>query len=452
MAARGKDNQAKDTQASLAAWQPIAIVVLLGILIVLMLMLTLCSGGRDTQDHVALGDYIHATEAEESVLESREVAGGPGEPVHDVDGTATRASMRILDEGRTTTGELGSMSFAALGDVVVGNTLMGMAETWDGTTGDGVYSFSPIFSNVNQLVSSYDVASVGEIGVLGGFEGKGYAGWPQYNTPDELATSMASAGFRVVNTNTGHLLDWGLDGATHAQGIWKQQTSLLAVGSYENDIDEERVRVVECNGVRVALLSYSTQQAVVSVGADVPTYVAPLASEESIREGVERARTVADAVIVFMHWGDEATHVVNDEQRSLASICANAGATAVIGTGSRELQAVEWVLGEDGARCLVAYGLGALASCYSTADEILSAALTFDLKLTDSGIAEISNVVIHPLVEHKTDDTNDTVYLLRNYSAEMASSNQLLVNEVNPYGRLTEIVTSVIGDTVTIDM
>ena len=451
MAPRAKDIQTKDTQTLPPAWQPIAIVVLVAVLVVLIFMLTLCSGGHDTQDHVALGDYIHATEPEESLLESREITGGPGEPAHNVDGTATRAAMRILDEGRTTSGELGSMSFAAFGDIVVGNTLLGMAEAWDGTAGDGVYSFSPIFSNMSQLVSAYDVASLGEIGVLGGFEGKGYAGWPQYNTPDELATSLADAGFRAVNTNTGHLLDWGLDGAAHAQGIWNQQTSLLALGSYESDIDKDRIRVVECNGVRVALLSYTTQQAAVAVSADVADYVAPLASEESIREGVERARTVADAVIIFMHWGDEATHTVNDEQRSLAAVCANAGATAVIGTGSRELQAVEWVAADNGTRCLVAYGLGALASCYSSADEILSAALTFDLKLTDSGLAEISNVVLHPLVEHRSDETSDTVYLMRNYSNEMASANQLLINEIDPYVRLTDIVNSVIGDTVTVD-
>ena len=448
MAALTKDKQERQAHA----WQPIAIVVLTAVLVVLLLMLALCSNTHDDVDHVALGDYIHAVEPEGAILESREVTGGPGAPVHDVDGTATRATMRILDEGRTTEGELGKTSVAAFGDVVIGNTLLGLAEGWDGMSGDGGYSFSPLFSNITNVISSYDMAAVGEVGCLGGFEGKGYAGWPQYNTPDELAESMASAGFRVVNTNTGHLLDWGLESVTHAQGVWQEQASLLAVGSYEDAVDESIVRVVECNGVRVAYLSYSTQQSVVAVDAGVPVSAAPLATEEAINKGIANAKTVADAVIVFMHWGDEATHVVNDQQRSLAQIAADAGATAVIGCGSRELQAIEWVAAADGGRCLVAYGLGALASCYSTADEIISGALTFDVALLPSGGAEISNVVLHPLIEHRADDTNDTVYLLRNYSDDLAGTNRLLEGQFSSMEQLKAIVRDVLADSVTIDM
>ena len=443
----------KDKQMPPVAWQPIAIVVLLALLVALLLALTLCSGPRDDADHVLLGDYIHAVEPGGAVIESREVTGGPGEPVHDVNGTATRATMRILDEGRTTEGELGAMSIAAFGDVVVGNTMISLADGWEGDPSDGTYGFSPLFSNVGGLISDYDVSVIGEVGVLGGFEGKGFAGWPLYNTPDELASSLADAGFRVVNTNTGHLLDWGLESATHAQGLWQEQTSLLAVGSYESEVDENIVRVVECNGVRVAFLSYSTQQAAIAVDTSDPTsaFAAPLATEEAIRAGVANAYTVADAVVVFMHWGDEATHTVNEQQRSLAQACADAGASAVIGCGSRELQSVEWIAGANGKNCLVAFGLGAFASCYSTADEILSAALTFDVKLLDSGGSEISNVVVHPLVEHRV-ESNDTVYLLRNYTSEYAAANNLLAEEVNPFERLIEIVATQIGTNVATDL
>ena len=447
MAARGKEKQQLQV-----AWQPIAIVVLSVILIVLLLVLTLCSGPRDEIDHVVAGDYIHAVEPDGAVIESREVTGGPGEPVHDVNGTATRATMRILDEKRTSEGELGKTSVAAFADIVVGNTMISLADGWDGEPGDGTYGFAPLFANIGTLIADYDIATVGEIGCLGGFEGKGFAGWPLYNTPDELAASLADAGFRVVNTNTGHLLDWGLESATRAQGIWQEQTGLLAVGSYESEVDEEIVRVVECNGVRIAFLSYTTQQAATTVEEGVPSYVAPLATEEAIREGVANAYTVADAVVVFMHWGDDASHMINDQQRSLVRVCADAGASVVIGTGSRELQAVEWVSGANDKRCLVAYGLGALASCYSTADEILSGMLSFDVTLLDNGGSEISNVVVHPLVEHRAGDTSDTVYPLRNYSSEMAGANVLLAGEINPYERLNEIVDAQLGVDVKTDL
>ena len=448
MAARSKKKQ----QLQLA-WQPIAIAVLTALLIVLLLVLALCTGPRDVIDHVSAGDYIHAVEPDGAVIESREVTGGPGEPVHDVNGTATRATMRILDENRTTEGVLGETSVIAFGDVVVGNTMISLADGWAAEAGDGIYGFAPLFSNIGALIGDYDIATVGEVGCLGGFEGKGFAGWPLYNTPDELAASLADAGFRVVNTNTGHLLDWGLESAAYARSVWQEQESLLAVGSYESEVDEEIVRVVECNGVRIAFLSYSTQQAAIALDSSVatPAYVAPLATEEAIRAGVANAYTVADAVVVFMHWGDDASSTVNDQQRSLAKICADAGASAVIGTGSRTLQSMEWVSGANDARCLVAYGLGALASCYSTPDEILSAALSFKVTLLDDGSAEISNVVMHPLVEHRI-ESNDTVYLLRNYSSELAGSNQLLADVINPYERLNEIVSAQLGIDVKTDL
>ena len=443
--------RSKKKQQLQLAWQPVAIAVLTAVLVVLLLILTLCTGPRDEVDHVAAGDYIHAVEPDGAVIESREVTGGPGEPVHDVNGTATRATMRILDEGRTSEGVIGTTSVISFGDVVVGNTMIGLADGWQGEAGDGTYGFAPLFSNIGQLISAYDIATVGEVGVLGGFEGKGFAGWPLYNTPDELASSLADAGFRVVNTNTGHLLDWGQDSAAHARGLWQEQESLLAVGSYEDEVDEEIVRVVECNGVRIAFLSYSTQQAATTVEEGTPSYVAPLVTEEAIRTGVANAYTVADAVVVFMHWGDDASHLLNDQQKSLAKICAEAGASAVIGTGSRTLQAVEWVSAANDKRCLVAYGLGALASCYSTPDEILSAALSFEVKLLDDGSTEIGNVVMHPLVEHRI-ESNDTVYLLRNYSSELAGSNNLLADAVNPYEKLTEIVSTQLGIDVKTDL
>ena len=72
---------------------------------------------------------------------------------------------------------------------------------------------------------------------------------------------------------------------------------------------------------------------------------------------MRRARALADAVVVSIHWGDEYHHQPLPRQREVAARLVEAGADVILGTHPHVLQPVEWVE-RGGRRGLVAFSLG----------------------------------------------------------------------------------------------
>lgn len=430
--------------------RPLIAGALAVVLVVLVAMLNLCSV-RDDVNHVEAGDYVRATGYVTGDEDSQptEAKGEPAQTVTDED---SGTSMRLLDEGRVTSTGSGRVSVAVFGETIIGNTLLSLADGWSGETDDGSYDFSPLYANVRSTVAdAYDVSVTEAVGTLGG-EDAGYSGYPLYNTPDSLAAALASVGFRVVNVNNGHVFDCGSETAANAVTTWATYNGLLAVGSYANETDAETVRVVECNGVRIAFLSYSTSQSSASaLTEDRPTYLAVPAAKDTIASDVERARSVADAVVVVMHWGNDGTHEVSSEQQTYAQACADANVDVVVGMGSREIQPVTYLERADGGQMLCAYGLGALVSSYSSTDEVLSGMLSFDVVKADDGTVSVEDATWHPLVEHR-EGTEDAAYFLAAYTEEQAAANELFLYETDAYASLESTTREVVGSEVDLDL
>lgn len=372
-------------------------------------------------------------------------------------------STVLLDEGRTTASGPGRMSFSAVGDNLANDNLLELADGWAGTTGDGAYDFSPLYTEVKPLIQgSYDVSFINQETVLGGTEKFGYMGYPSYNTPDSMADAVADAGWRVVNIDSNHTYDIWTAGIEHNQGVWAQRQGLVTVGSYASDADRQTVRVVECNGIRMAVLAYCYGQNAYEQ-SDLPNdYYAVPWDEAKAAQDIERARKVADVVVVYMHWGKEYDNDPTEAQRAQAQALADDGADLVIGSHAHVIQPVEWLTRKDGTRMPVAYGLGDFVSGYhNNPDTIMSGMLSCEFVRVGGDAAGADNVgpggiaiealTWHPLVEHMV-GTSDVVRLVRGYSDEDARANELLVGLDDPRGWLESKTREVIGDQVAIDL
>jgi poly-gamma-glutamate synthesis protein (capsule biosynthesis protein) len=75
--------------------------------------------------------------------------------------------------------------------------------------------------------------------------------------------------------------------------------------------------------------------------------------EQRVRDGVHRARRHADVVVATFHWGIEGDFHESPQQRALARVALDSGATAVIGGHPHVLQPVKRL-----ARRVIAYSLG----------------------------------------------------------------------------------------------
>lgn len=364
-----------------------------------------------------------------------------------------------------------SVSFCAVGDNLINEggdytvDLLGLADSWSGTVGDDKYDFTPIYAQLKKVISTHDIAFINQETTLGGNDEFEYSGYPAYNTPDQIAKAVAKAGFDVINCNSNHTYDTWTNSIKHAQKVWAQQKGIDVIGSYTSQEDRKDIRVVERNGLKIAFLSYSYGQNGYDQ-SDLPNdyYAVPFDKEKMAKE-VARAKKLADAVVVYMHWGEENTHELSDEQREYASYLAGLGVDLTIGSHAHVIQPVEYVSRNSSSKekksdkMLCVYGLGDFVSGYTLPKTILSGMFTCDFVRNAKGEVRVKNPVWHGLVEH-SDGTVDTVYMLSNYTDKLAQSNILLarVGENDEYATsdplewAKETTQDVIGDVIEVDV
>ncbi len=368
-----------------------------------------------------------------------------------------------------------TVSFCAVGSNVANADILSSADAWAGTTNDGAYDFSPLYEQVKGSVGTYDIAFVSQGSSLGGNTNFEYQGYPSYNTPDSMADALEGAGFDVVNTNTNHTYDMWVSAVEHSQSVWAQHPNVTTVGSYASESDRENIRVLNKNGMSIAFLSYSYGQNGYKQ-SEIPNdyYAAPF-DKKKMRVEVERARELADAVVVFMQWNeqDEITGstdpaVLSEQQQDYASYLAGLGVDLLIGCRGQSIEPVRYVgrgiRTTDGSGVtpangmLCAYSLGDFVSAYTLPTAVLSGMLTCDFVRADNGEVSVENPVWHALIEHRSGGT-DYVCPLASYTSDLASSNELLsrlsqvgATTADPLQWARDTTTQMVGDAITVEL
>lgn len=342
------------------------------------------------------------------------------------------------------------VTFNAVGDNLIHQLLIDRAYK------EGVYDFSSYYSNIQSYIKKADISFVNQETVLGGKE-LGYSGYPNFNTPSEMAQTLQDIGFDVVNGATNHSFDKGEQGLNNSIDLFDQY-DMKYIGLYKSQEDRDSIEVIEKNGIKIAFLSYNQ----LTNGHSVPhSYSYNPFDENLIKEDIENAKEISDFVVVSAHWGNEYETTQNSFQNKYAKIIADAGADVIIGTHSHTLQPVEWIEGKDGNKTLVAYSLGNFISGMMEEITQLGAMISLDFVKKENELF-IENVVLTPLANHYTVDSlgdaygtrdNFTVYRLKDYTEEMSSKHGL-----NGYNGITisasqmkEKVDSIIDDSIKID-
>ena len=343
------------------------------------------------------------------------------------------------------------VSYNAVGDNLIHQLLIDRAYK------EGEYDFSSYYSNIQSYIKEADLSFVNQETVLGGEE-LGYSGYPNFNTPTEMAQNLVDVGFDVVNGATNHSFDKGEKGLNHSIDVFAN-TPMTYIGLYKSQEDRDTIQVIEKNGIKIAFLSYNQ----LTNGHDVPhSYSYNPFDADLITSDIANAKEISDFVVVSAHWGNEYETSANSFQKKYAQVIADAGADVIIGTHSHTLQPVEWIEGEQGNKTLVAYSLGNFVSGMMEEETQLGAMISLDF-VKDEGELKIENVVLTPLANHYTIDSladaygtrdNFTVYRLKDYSEDMSSEHGL--NGYNGIkisaSRMKDKVYSIISEDIHIDL
>lgn len=336
------------------------------------------------------------------------------------------------------------VSFLAAGD----NLIHGLIY-YSGDQGDGSYSFDRMYERVSDEISSADIAYLNQETICGGTQ-LGLQSYPTFNSPYEILDSVAAAGFDWISTSSNHSMDVGEEGILSQLSHLEELPQLIQTGTNASADEAKEYKVIEKNGVKIGLLSYTYGLNGFAL-PDGKEYLVNLIDEDRIREDMKALNQISDVQVVSMHWGVEYQFEENEEQRALAQLLSDEGADVIIGTHPHVLQPMEVLKGEEGNETLVMYSLGNFVSAQDVNSRMLGGMAKWTLVYhpSDKSVS-FKNICFEPTVMYFDPSGTDVqVYPLSEYTDVTGASHYL-----SAYGQdmskqyFIDLVKEIMGNTV----
>jgi len=223
------------------------------------------------------------------------------------------------------------------------------------------YDFSGMFQYVKPYLTEADLA----VGVLEGpmaGEEAGYStsdyddGIDFYlNFPDAFAENIKDSGIDLVTTANNHVMDRGAEGALRTLDVL-DGAGLAHTGTYRDQAERENLLIVEADGLKIAVLSYTqlvngyTTEEMVE---QYPYLTAIMPTEDSsqykamkaaIEADFARAKASgADVIMVMPHMGTQFSLQTDDFQKKWNALFAELGADVILGDHSHCPQPLEYI-------------------------------------------------------------------------------------------------------------
>jgi len=153
---------------------------------------------------------------------------------------------------------------------------------------------------------------------------------PCFAIPPSLIPMLSRAGFRAIGVANNHAFDLG------AAGHEATRQSLTVAG-IEALAGDDSPHFVRAGPYDVAVIALSTVPARDGSRAEIPS--------TELRQKLRLARNLADAVVVFIHWGSELLDWPDAEQRREAEWLVHNGADLIIGHHPHVVQEPECISG-----------------------------------------------------------------------------------------------------------
>lgn len=337
--------------------------------------------------------------------------------------------------------------------IMVGDMLMHTPVEESAKQEDGTYSYDAIFANTVSEIQAADLAIVNQEVIIAG-ENYGVSGYPAFNAPFELGHDLIEAGFDVICHGTNHALDQGKKGLKSCLSFWEENyPDVPVLGIHGSQEDQDEIYVYEQDGVKIAVLNFTYGTNGIPLPSDMP-YAVDMLEEEKVVAALAKAEELADFTVVCPHWGNEYELGVVNSQKKWTDIFFENGVDLVIGTHPHVIEPIEMIVDEEtGQSMLVYYSIGNFVNWTSSsgdgiANRMVGGMAQVTIRLNEQGEPFIMEYGVEPVVCHLNEGTNGvSVYFLDDYSAELASRNEIINQDANfSYEYCVELCDKVWGD------
>lgn len=297
---------------------------------------------------------------------------------------------------------------------------------------DNGYDKNIYFNRIKKYFLDDDI-SIGNMEVVIGnnnlsVSGDGY----NFCAPSYIGDLVNSLDFEILTTANNHSNDRGTAGIDSTIDYFKNNTDILTVGTYKDDVDRESSRIIEVDGVKVGFLGYTygtnikvdkSNRSRIGLYRNPDTKTITDEYKSLLTKEITDLKNKTDIQVVIMHWGTEFTFTPNNEQKEMAEFLNSLGVDIIMGSHSHSIQPID-IIGDDN-KTLVYYSMGNFVSHdddiartekgYETFDNAYQFGLLSKVRLEyDNNNIEFKEIKTIPIVNYF--DKNKTNFELIPYS------------------------------------
>lgn len=254
------------------------------------------------------------------------------------------------------------------GDIILHSTVLDGAKTADGN-----YDFSAFFTEAESYFKNADLATANLEVTLGGTESGAFSGYPAFNAPDSVLDVIKNSGLNFLTTANNHCYDTGLFGLKRTVQQLRDK-GIDFIGTKETDNDPTYL-VKDVNGIKIGMIAYTYENSSVEGQKSINGNIVKSEANSLINSFnydrlsdfyAEAQKAIddmngegADAVVFYMHWGEEYQLTANTWQKTIAQKLCNMGVDVIVGGHPHVVQPIELIHSEDSQNTTVCvYSMG----------------------------------------------------------------------------------------------
>jgi poly-gamma-glutamate capsule biosynthesis protein CapA/YwtB (metallophosphatase superfamily) len=231
--------------------------------------------------------------------------------------------------------------FLAVGDIMLGRNVGKRLQS-----SIGGYKYA--FESISELMKKGDIVFANlESPMTSNTHGLSKEKKIVLKSSPEAIDAINSAGFNLLSLSNNHMLDYYDTGLFDTMKLL-DENGIAHSGAGKNMEEARKPAVIERNGLRIGLLSYSDMAQYIYSGSPSISFaagedkagVAPR-EYDAIKEDIARIRSNVDILAVSLHWGVEESFTVTPAQIDFAHKLLDDGADIILGHHPHQFQGME---------------------------------------------------------------------------------------------------------------
>ena len=259
---------------------------------------------------------------------------------------------------------------------------------------DGSDDYSYLYNDISVKIKEADIAMINQETILVDDPGA-VSDYPRFGTPLSVGRALIDAGFNLICLANNHAYDKGMYGIETTVSFF-EENDIKHVGVHAGkktvQKPKDAITWIDAGGIRIAVLAFTDSLNGMALPSDNPYAVETLKDEKRVTDALDHARARADAVVVYVHWGEEYETIPNERQQYLAKLFSTHGADVIVGCHPHVIQQTDVITEEEtGHETIIYYSLGNFMSAQDREECRKGNLAVFTVKKSQDGKTSIDS-------------------------------------------------------------